>query len=191
MRFLLIAFLLTGCGHNYCPDADFVADGLCVISNNSNITPMQIYAAVQVDQKALAQHGLDLDLADLLASQNTGLIMKDPDWSGFEEDKVKIAGYFDNFNNIFLSKLSDQADIYLLSHEILHAVAKYALNVSDDDNYYHRVPYMFKEWHRVYHPEYRSEEVECNAFGILEETYHWLHQNYCDQGMLNINSRDN
>lgn len=189
----LIALLFTSaCGKDVCLEADMVVDGLCVKTNGYQMTPSAINMALIADENTLQRHGLpSLNIVDLMDSNNVGLILKSPDWDGFEKNnRQAFAGFFDGWN-IYLAYDDSEEDIYSLMHEVLHAVAALKLDASNDDNYYHRVPYVFKEWSLVYHPDYHGQEVECGAAGYLDERLGVWNGKFCTEYPLNINSRDN
>jgi hypothetical protein len=176
---LLTLVVLSGCAYNGdvqiqaydpCVNADYVVDGLCVTEGARALEPTLISLSIHATQEALAQHGYVIDLPKLFADHNVGLEIHATDSYGLEGNIMGIAD--DNQIVIEEKETTQLPGIYdVLSHEILHVVAQFAMDTPFDVNFAHTQEYMFREYSRSVEPSYpQIFTVEAMAYDTIMES---------------------
>jgi len=142
-KLIALCFLLvcSACGEGQESDinCDFQADGICYVLNDYNIDLNNLAWVVENSQSKFP--GLDLSA---LAEEH-GLIV------GFVSPKSMPARgiYYSETNEIAVHIIEDepaticQETFYVFGHELLHFIARYYLEVSNEDNANHDVPGIF------------------------------------------------
>jgi len=145
--FIIILFLLSGCGDDFCEKPDFHAAGLDVCAGK-NIDPVGIELTVQtVEEKIQEVYPKVTDIVSKFEEEKILVVFIDDSLSiGCEEIEQDIYRCDDNIGGVTLDYGRKIYVIYkcwgyrILGHELLHAIEYFYLSGPQGD---HETPYLF------------------------------------------------
>ena len=155
---IIVCLILSSCGYGYvipphpCDASDFVAGGVCVLTNGYDIDPEMVEFAVNItNTEANDKLGRNDDLPAILEDLSVSLEYVDRDDSKLTVDGKDVRGVVRG-TEVMVNYITSEETrkcvehYYVFSHEILHIVSRFVLEVSNKDNYDHNVEYVFLTW---------------------------------------------
>lgn len=147
LRYIPFILILSACN-----GPDFTTSGIAVFTNGYNIDPAMIDFAVDMtEQRVNETTSLNYNLPaffDMLVVSAEYVSEKDP---ALRHDG-KFARGVARGTSVWVRHIEDEPETqcmeyyYVLSHELLHIIAGYALDASGEDNRDHNVEGIFFEW---------------------------------------------
>jgi hypothetical protein len=141
MRYLAFIVMLThasACGIHPCDEADYVVDGLCVIMNDyprkqdKRISAMITAIEASVNSRGLRDKSFNMPrmLERVEASLTYVSALPGTRYAHENDGAIEM---LDTFTTCGMHE-------FVLSHELLHIVAREFLHADADSNYYHTTP---------------------------------------------------
>ena len=156
MNKFLLLLLLTSCGtERPCDAADLNSYGLCFVTNNKVLDHVMLNDTMTAFEEYLHDFGFNLDLESFNRDNEVIVYYKDPQDQTLkrkdDEGNVYYIRGSAGENNIYLGKSDNCVDTYyVLTHELMHVIARYYLDVDKKLNSNHDVKHLFLTWAVLY-----------------------------------------